>query len=115
MANEKAALNLSCHAGGQWKDDGCKSVRAASVNGVVVWLGNPRGKRRESEKEYMTEGGGNKPRVQRYAIEMLSLHFQTPAAEMHKYALCNKAVERILRNLSSKTRLNMARRKRETD
>lgn len=74
MTNEKAALNLCCHAGGQWKDDGSKSVKAASVNGVVVWSGNPPGGRGESEKEEMTGEGGDKWRVQSYATENAFLY-----------------------------------------
>lgn len=114
MANEKVALNLSCHAGGQWKDDGSKSVKAASVNGVVVWLGNPRGGRGESEKEKMTEGGREETEGFRAMQQkMLFFTFFGPATK-NTYTRRPAVVKqwRACRGIfSTKTRLNAARRK----
>lgn len=56
---------------------------------TVLWCGwGIHGEREgESEKDYMTEGGGNKLRIQRNAIEMISLSSLTPAAKTRPHTL----------------------------
>lgn len=105
-------LNLSCHAGGQWKDDGSKSVRAASVNGVVVWLGNPQGGRGESEKEWMTEGGGNKRSVHSFATrKCFSLHSFVRLTQKYILTYCSLTVESVQGNFFKQNKTKCGQKK----
>lgn len=71
---------------------------SASVNGVVVWLGNPRGGRGESEKEWMTEGGGKQTEGSEVCHrKCFSLHSFAAATKKYTLTHSRKKVEGIPR------------------